>query len=1503
MYVSAASLNHWGYTPEELIGKSYHDLILEEDLLKTNGIIESINNGSEIQSFLNRYKKKDGGIAYNFWSARWDNTTKLRYAVARDGSEKIAQEEAMLQSERRFKALVQEGSDLIAILDTEGNYLYVSPTSSSILGVSPEDFFGRNALEYIHPDDLERTLTSLGKIATTNRVIVAPFRFQNHKKEWRWMESVLTNMLDNPAVHGIVANSRDITAKIEEEHKLKLFESVVTNTNDAVLITEAEPFDKSGPRIIFVNEAFTKMTGYSTEEIIGKTPKILQGPNSDKEELAKLGLAIRNWETHEITTINYKKNGEEFWINFTVTPVANEEGKYTHWIAIERDVTEQKTNELEKELIAQISINFNTENDLTSASNELCKSISKIGDFDWVELWTTNLDKSQMQFFSHYVAAPTDEKFYDDSPEFIAFKRSEGLSGKVWTEGVQLLWDDVEKSKDFIRRDAAKKIGLKSAMGIPLIYNDEVIGILHVGSKHDSSYLKNYALIFQRLEGFIGLMLNRKKLENDLRNLFKAIPDIICLVDFQGKFLKINKAGCDLLGYSQEELLYHTFDEFVHPNDKEIFSNQVKVLEKAENRFKFENRFITSSGDIVWLSWYCNSTLKEGLIYATAKNITEEKKLAELNRQARSIAKIGSWEVDLVNQSIFWSNEVHQMHGTDPKSFVPDLKGAINFYQEDFRQMVQVSISECIATGEPFDFEAVLVTATKKEIWVRAIGNPEFIEGECSRIYGSFQNINDRKESESRLLAISENLPGVILQYHIHPDGSDSIKYVSGEVQQLCGFTAKEIMENIRLLRIQIKLGGDFEEFKAIILESIQTKTKSMIRSKYVMPTGELRTHLTYGTPIFLADGTIVYNAIILDITEEVKNEELLRQASNLSRIGSWEMSLINQEDDRMYWSPMLFEILELDDNYNPTLTGGIEFHIGESKGRIQKVLDLLIKKGTEFDEEILLLTAKGNERWVRCIGKSELVNNKRIKIFGSYQDITKSKKAEENLRRSEETNRLIMTSALDAIICIDVAGNVTFWNPPAEKIFGWLSHEIMGQKLSDYIIPENFRSMHDKGMNHYLKTGEAKIFNQIMELSALNKNGELFPVELTIVPIKQGKEEFFCSFIRDITASKKAKESILQSNERFEKVTEATNDAIWDWDLEKHTYFRSKAVENFFGKETSGIFPEHEIWAKEHFHPEDLAQIKHSFYKAIADPLCNRWESEYRVINELGETLYVIDRAVILRDTMGKVTRVIGAMTDTSESKRMTLELSQLNKSLQKQTYELERSNEELEQFAFVASHDLQAPLRMISSFMDLLQRKYGDRIDEKGHQYIHFAIDGAKRMKQIILDLLEYSKASGLTEGKEEVDLNELLSEFKQLRRKVISETNASIKSKDLPVLYTYKVAVIQIFHCLLDNALKYIEAGTQPIVKIMAVENEKEWEFSIKDNGIGIEPQFYDKIFVLFQRLHNKDEYNGTGIGLSIAKKHVEFLGGRIWLESAVGEGTTFYFTIPKINLYEN
>ncbi len=246
---------------------------------------------------------------------------------------------------------------------------------------------------------------------------------------------------------------------------------------------------------------------------------------------------------------------------------------------------------------------------------------------------------------------------------------------------------------------------------------------------------------------------------------------------------------------------------------------------------------------------------------------------------------------------------------------------------------------------------------------------------------------------------------------------------------------------------------------------------------------------------------------------------------------------------------------------------------------------------------------------------------------------------------------------------------------------------------------------------------------------------------------------------------------------------------------------------------------------------------------------------------------------------------------------KNKTKELKNLNLALEKRAKELSISNEELEQFAYVASHDLQEPLRMVTSFLSQLEKKYDSKLDDKAKQYIDFAIDGATRMRYIILDLLKYSRV-----GKDEyelvkVDIAEVIEQAKVLLRKTIEEKNAKILHKDMPIVLAYQVPILQVFQNLISNGLKYAKPDVAPIIEIKANEFNNEWQFTIKDNGIGINKESYDKIFVIFQRLHRKEEYSGTGMGLAIVKKIIENFGGKIWLESEEGKGSTFYFTLPK------
>ena len=313
--------------------------------------------------------------------------------------------------------------------------------------------------------------------------------------------------------------------------------------------------------------------------------------------------------------------------------------------------------------------------------------------------------------------------------------------------------------------------------------------------------------------------------------------------------------------------------------------------------------------------------------------------------------------------------------------------------------------------------------------------------------------------------------------------------------------------------------------------------------------------------------------------------------------------------------------------------------------------------------------------------------------------------------------------------------------------------------------------------------------------------------------------------------------------------------------------------------------------------HPNDLQQTNASIYEALNNTEVHYWEAEFRVEKANGNYADVYDKGFIMRDSNGKAIRMIGATQDITRLREKELHLFELNEELQAQAKELAASNIELEQFAYVASHDLQEPLRMVSSFLTLLETKYADKLDENGKMYIEFAVNGAKRMRQIILDLLELSMVGRSNEEQKLIDVNKMVQEIILLYKKQVEEKNAVIEIGELPAIKGYTASVRQVFQNLIGNALKYSKKDTAVHVTVSATELKDYWQFAIADNGIGIAAEYFEKIFIIFQRLHKKEEFSGTGIGLAITKKVIESYGGKIWIASKEGEGTTFYFTFKK------
>jgi signal transduction histidine kinase len=365
---------------------------------------------------------------------------------------------------------------------------------------------------------------------------------------------------------------------------------------------------------------------------------------------------------------------------------------------------------------------------------------------------------------------------------------------------------------------------------------------------------------------------------------------------------------------------------------------------------------------------------------------------------------------------------------------------------------------------------------------------------------------------------------------------------------------------------------------------------------------------------------------------------------------------------------------------------------------------------------------------------------------------------------------------------------------------------------------------------------------------------------------------------------------------DRFRFVAKATADVIRDWEIETGTIFWGDSFQTKYGYQINEASKKLSFW-QEHIHPEDHDRVMDAVYKVIDDLSLNYWDLQYRLRIAGNNYIHVVDKSYLIRDANGNALRAVGALHDNTEIVNYQKELIGLNEKLEQRAKELAHSNAELERYAYVASHDLQEPLRMVSGFLELLAKKYSAQLDATALNYINFAVDGAVRMKRLISDLLEYSQLGKGSLTTEVVDLSGVLKQVERVYRSDIQSLKVNISVGSLPKLVANRDQMLQLFQNLVGNAIKYRRPGIDPQIHVSAELIGQKYQFSVSDNGIGIDMKFANKIFIIFQRLHSKEQYPGTGIGLAICNKIVKQHHGDLWVNAGLDKGSTFYFTIPN------
>ncbi len=543
-----------------------------------------------------------------------------------------------------------------------------------------------------------------------------------------------------------------------------------------------------------------------------------------------------------------------------------------------------------------------------------------------------------------------------------------------------------------------------------------------------------------------------------------------------------------------------------------------------------------------------------------------------------------------------------------------------------------------------------------------------------------------------------------------------------------------------------------------------------------------------------------------------------------------------------------------------------------------------LVQAKREYVEVEYPCHAPTEERWF-LLRMTRFVADGQVYVVMAHEDVTAQKRTEESLRQSEERFDLAVKGTNDGIWdWMNVNQDAEWWSPQFYNLLGYQPNELSASRsiFKELLHPDDHERTFQAVDDHFEKSEpfdlEYRLRCKVGEYRWFRGRGNTVRDDVG-VPLRMAGS------IQDITERIKKDEILHAIAHERRLILDNVPALIASFDTGHRYRFANERYLQWFEVTEEALIGKH---AREFLTDEAyFGRIKTHMDCAIAG---EKVTYEVEVPHSSGQLRWVEATYVPDIDPRGTVKGFFALVVDIHDRKSIEIKLIA-------QKAELVRSNEDLQQFASVASHDLQEPLRMVSSYTQLLGKRYAGKLDADADEFISYAVDGANRMQRLIRDLLEYSKVGKGSQHKLIWDAGEIVGGAVKNLRRLINETHAEITWDDLPSIRGDGIRLTQVFQNLLGNALKFCDASILPYITIRAESRNAEWMFSVQDNGIGIEADYTSQIFEVFQRLHNRKQFSGTGIGLALCKRIIEDHGGKIWVESVFGKGSTFYFTIAK------
>jgi PAS domain S-box-containing protein len=857
--------------------------------------------------------------------------------------------------------------------------------------------------------------------------------------------------------------------------------------------------------------------------------------------------------------------------------------------------------------------------------------------------------------------------------------------------------------------------------------------------------------------------------------------------------------------------------------------------------------------------------------------------LEEQVREAAEACPYGVWLADAAGGMRYLSPSFLEL--LDMRLEEAQGHGWTRRLASDAVQAVVEQWQKCVAAGTPWQAEYRVLG--RDGAWHYVLSRGRAVRDGSGVIrgwVGIHLDIDEQKKamdelgaSIERLREHLENAPVAVVEYT--PDFH--IAGWSGEAERIFGWKAGEV------------LGKHFNGFRWIHEEDLPT-VRAVVEG---MLAGSTQRCVTPNRN-YTKDGRVIhmewYNSTVLDergrllsvlclgrdLTQQketqqalLDNQVRLRAALRAGQLGTWDLDL---ETNRVLAPDSTDALFALPAGVGHHLDEYLERMHPDDRPRVAATLRQAISERKEYVAEYRVVHPNGDVRWLLARGEvTRDETDQPRRMLGAVIDLTTRKQGEEALRRTEERYRVLFDANPVGILAGDVHGNIYGANAALLRMIGYSKEDVESGRLRwTEITPPEWLPLDWEAVAEARAHGVCTPF----EKEYFRKDGSRVPVIVGFTLLGEAREDSV-AFIVDITDRKRAEQALLENTERLEMAQTAGRAGVFDWDVASGRLIWTEQPERLFGLEPGEFEGRLEDWEKRVVE-EDARQVRATLKEAFARQ-DRQATFEFRAIRPDGKLLWLFGQASIFYDGEGKPKRMIGVNIDITDRKKIE--------------DELRRSNADLSQFAYAVSHDLREPLRMMSAFSEMLNRRYGDRLGDDGREMTDYIIGGSRRMEALLSDLLMYSRIGESATAPGPVDSDAAVQAALVNLAGLLKASGASVVAAEpLPEVQAHGTHMVQLMQNLIGNAVKFRDSERPLVIRVAAQRTGREVRFSVEDNGIGIEPRHQEYVFRMFKRLHPDRE--GTGIGLALCRKIVESYAGRIWVESEPGKGSTFFFTLP-------